>query len=140
MFAVPLKSLKRWIKVGPERKKGMYSHYFMKNFDKKNLGGGRKIRDPEMEQELFNWYLNLKNKDVPITPKMVKQKALSVTKYKDFIASKGWLEKFKRKYKLELSREKDKKKKHDSNIVFNTKKTTPQERKRELEEAKKLEK
>ena len=23
MFSVPLKSLKRWIKVGPERKKGM---------------------------------------------------------------------------------------------------------------------
>ena len=30
MFAVPLKSLKRWIKVGPERKKG--KNIFNANF------------------------------------------------------------------------------------------------------------
>ena len=33
---------------------------------------------------------------------MIKKKVLEITKFKDFIASKGWLEKFKRKFKLEL--------------------------------------
>lgn len=58
-----------------------------------------------MEKKLFSWYTSLKNNNYPVTPKMVKQKALQITKFSDFIASKGWLEKFKRKFKLELSRE-----------------------------------
>ena len=69
------------------------------------LGGGRKIRDPEMEMILFSWYLDLKeNKKISVTSKMVKQKALEITKHRDFIASKGWLEKFKKKHHLELVR------------------------------------
>jgi hypothetical protein len=69
------------------------------------LGGGRKIRDPEMETNLYNWYEEyhvIKNN--PVTSKMIKQKALEFTKYRDFIASKGWLEKFKKKYHLDLTR------------------------------------
>ena len=58
-----------------------------------------------MEIKLFEWYTKLKLNNLPVTPKMIKQKALSITKYSDFIASKGWLEKFKRKFKLELNRE-----------------------------------
>ena len=78
-----------------------------------------------MEKTLFNWYEDLKKKNVPVTPKMIKKKALEITKFKDFIASKGWLEKFKRKYKLELSRE-TKNENNTSNVIFNsvnTKKT-----------------
>ena len=58
-----------------------------------------------MEKILFDWYEELKEKNVPVTPKMIKKKALEIKKFPDFIASKGWLEKFKRKFKLELSRE-----------------------------------
>lgn len=58
-----------------------------------------------MEKKLYAWYIQLKNEGIPVTPKMIKQKALAITKFEDFIASKGWLEKFKRKFKLELSRE-----------------------------------
>jgi hypothetical protein len=36
---------------------------------------------------------------------MIKDKAISITKCKDFIASKGWLDKFKVRYKLEISKE-----------------------------------
>lgn len=99
MFAVPLKSLKRWIKVGPERKKGKSHNIIL------NIGGGRKIRDPDMEKKLYSWYTQLKSNNTPVTPKMIKNKALAITKFSDFIASKGWLEKFKRKFNLELSRE-----------------------------------
>jgi hypothetical protein len=69
------------------------------------LGGGRKIRDPEMEKKLYSWYSELQSeKKIPITAKMIKQKALEITRFRDFIASKGWLEKFKKKYHLQLSR------------------------------------
>jgi hypothetical protein len=58
-----------------------------------------------MESKLFSWYDDLHNcKKIPVTAKMMKQKALEVTRFRDFIASKGWLEKFKRKFKLQLSR------------------------------------
>ena len=39
IFGVPYKSLKRWCLVGPERQKG----------------GGRKIKDPQMEDILIQW-------------------------------------------------------------------------------------
>jgi hypothetical protein len=58
-----------------------------------------------MERKLFFWYNDLhKSKNIPVTAKMIKQKALELTRFRDFIASKGWLEKFKKKYNLELSR------------------------------------
>jgi hypothetical protein len=38
-FNAPIKSLKRWIKIGHLRKKG----------------GGRKTKDPDMESKLYEW-------------------------------------------------------------------------------------
>ena len=46
MFNAPIKSLKRWMKVGHQRKKG----------------GGRKTKDPVMEKKLYKWYLSMKMK------------------------------------------------------------------------------
>ena len=86
---------------GWSRKEKRYGPFYLISL----LGGGRKIRDPEMEKKLYAWYNQLKIEGIPVTPKMIKQKALDITKFKDFIASKGWLEKFKRKFNLELSRE-----------------------------------
>ena len=48
---------------------------------------------------------------------MIKKKGLEITEFKDFIASKGWLGKCKRKFKLELSREV---KNENNNIIFNS--------------------
>lgn len=58
-----------------------------------------------MELKLYSWYTQLKSNNLPVTPKMIKHKALSITKFADFIASKGWLEKFKKKFNLTLNRE-----------------------------------
>ena len=88
-YGVPLKSLKRWIKVGCERKKG----------------GGRKTKDPLMEKNLYDWYCLQKSRDEIVTAKMVKDKAMELTNCNDFIASKGWLDKFKVRYNLEISKE-----------------------------------
>ena len=62
-YSVPLKSLKRWMKVGCERKKG----------------GGRKTKDPEMEKLLFRWYSHKKANEEPVTAKMIKEKAIELT-------------------------------------------------------------
>lgn len=88
-YKVPPKSLKRWIKVGCERKKG----------------GGRKTKDPKMEQDLYQWYLERKQMGVAITAKMIKDKAIDLKNCDDFIASKGWLDKFKIRFSLEISKE-----------------------------------
>ena len=88
-YSVPLKSLKRWMKVGCERKKG----------------GGRKTKDPIMEKNLYNWYRDKKNRGDIITAKMIKEKAIELTNCSDFIASKGWLDKFKVRFNLEISKE-----------------------------------
>lgn len=89
---VPLKSLKRWMKVGCERKKG----------------GGRKTKDPLMEKRLYDWYIDMKNAGQLVTAKMIKEKAMELTNCSDFIASKGWLDKFKVRYSLEISKESNK--------------------------------
>lgn len=86
LFAVPLKSLRRWIQIGPERLKG----------------AGRKVRDKQMERKLFEWYEDNKRNDILITSKMIKAKALEFTSLNDFNASKGWFAKFKKKYNLVL--------------------------------------
>lgn len=88
-FGVPLKSLKRWQKVGCERKKG----------------GGRKTKDPEMEKRLYHWYLRKAEEGFPVTAKMVKDKAIKLTTCPDFIASKGWLDKFKIRFNLDIAKE-----------------------------------
>ncbi len=73
-----------------------------------NTGGGRKIKDPIMERKLFDWYLNYHEKqNKPVTAKMVKKMALEYKTCSDFIASKGWLEKFRKKHHLKLTREND---------------------------------
>ena len=87
---IPLKSVKRWIIVGPERKKG----------------GGRKIKDPIMEKKILEWYNCVRNSNINyITNNMIIAKALEISKCNDFIASKGWLEKFKEKYGLIVDKE-----------------------------------
>ena len=58
-----------------------------------------------MEKHLYKWYLNSKKNKVQLTARMVKNKAIQLSKCRDFIASKGWLDKFKVRYKLEIAKE-----------------------------------
>lgn len=77
------------MKVGCERKKG----------------GGRKTKDPEMEKLLYRWYTHKQANSEPVTAKMIKEKAIELTTCQDFIASKGWLDKFKIRYRLDIAKE-----------------------------------
>ena len=53
-----------------------------------------------MEQKLFHWIKDLREKGTIVTTNMVKEQARKLTKCKDFIASKGWLDKFKIRFDL----------------------------------------
>jgi hypothetical protein len=108
MARVPRKSLRRWSLVGIYRKKGC----------------GRKIRDPIMEQNLINWYKESINKKIFPTAKLIREKAIELSGDKNFLASKGWLEKLKKKYDIKIFTRSDIKikkinNKNDNNNVNN---------------------
>ena len=83
MTKVPRKNIKRWMKLGPERKKG----------------GGRKVQDEAMEEKLFKHLLETKYEICkykrPDRKSYIKKMAMEFTNYPaSFKASKGWLDKF----------------------------------------------
>ena len=86
MCKVPRKSLRRWSHVGCLRKKGC----------------GRKTKNPKMEEELVQWYNEMTKRNINITAKMIRDKAVQISNDKDFLASKGWLEKFKKKNGIQI--------------------------------------
>ena len=70
-----------------------------------------------METRLYEWYQDYHiNKNFPVTSKMIKAKALEFSSLADFNASKGWLEKIKKKYGLEITRSATSKKNADEKI------------------------
>jgi hypothetical protein len=92
MCKVPRKSLRRWSHVGCNRKKGC----------------GRKTRNPEMENKLIEWYREEINGGANVSAKMIRDKAVEISGDKDFLASKGWLEKFKKKFGIRIATHKNK--------------------------------
>lgn len=82
MLEIPEKNIKRWIKNGPERKKG----------------AGRKTMDPNMERNLLNWVANefSKKGEFPDN-KEIKNQAKIFSNQEKFKASKGWCDKFLRR-------------------------------------------
>lgn len=93
MCKVPRKSLRRWSYVGCNRKKGC----------------GRKTKNPQMEAKLVEWYNNITKKGISVTAKMIRDKAVEISTDRDFLASKGWLEKFKRKFDIKIVNNKNRK-------------------------------
>ncbi|CAD8200702.1 unnamed protein product [Paramecium pentaurelia] len=83
---IPLKNIRRWKKQGPFRKQGC----------------GRKSIDLEMEQKLAQWcHETIRNTNKRVSRAMIQTQALKMIKQGvDFKASKGWTDKFVRKYKL----------------------------------------
>jgi len=81
-YGINKKRLLRWIKNGPERKKG----------------AGRKTLDPEMENLLVEWIRQeVANHNVFPTRQAIKIKAREISKVESFRASKGWCDKFFRR-------------------------------------------
>lgn len=89
------KSLMRWLKKGTHRR----------------IGGGRKILDPEMEITLVRWYIEQmkKNNNKGVPSKVLKKKAIEFSNHEGFLASKGWFEKFRKKYCIVIAKPKSEK-------------------------------
>ena len=100
MCKVPRKSLRRWSHVGCMRKKGC----------------GRKTKNPKMEAKLVEWYNEVIKKNKCVTAKMIREKAVEISDDKDFLASKGWLEKFKKKNNIQIINNKNCRKSVERNI------------------------
>ena len=100
MCKVPRKSLRRWSHVGCMRKKGC----------------GRKTKNPKMEEKLVEWYNEVIKKNKYVTAKMIREKAVQISNDKDFLASKGWLEKFKKKNNIQIINNKNYRKYIDVNM------------------------
>lgn len=82
ILGIPEKNIKRWLRNGPERKKG----------------AGRKTMDPSMEHKLLNWIADeFKRNGVFPDCKEVKSQAKYFSNNTDFKASKGWCDKFMRR-------------------------------------------
>ena len=97
IYEINPKSLQRWINKGFRKIKGK-----KKYIKQINIGAGRKIRDSSMEKELLYYYHIVKGGKV--TTREFKKKAMEFSKYPTFKASKGWLQKFRRRNKIELNK------------------------------------
>jgi len=88
-FAISKKRIMRWLRNGPERKKG----------------AGRKTLDPAMENNLVEWIKDsIKNKGHFPTRQQIKAKAKNLCTVESFRASKGWCDKFFKRNTEILSR------------------------------------
>lgn len=89
-FNLSPKTLRRWLKNGTKRKPG----------------GGKKELYPKMEDILYQWIIQNKKQNIDVSSKNVKEKAKKLVSVDTFLASKGWLNKFKKKYHLDFLRRK----------------------------------
>ena len=55
-----------------------------------------------MEKDLYFWILEQRELGIRVTKRMVKDKAMAISNVQEFIASKGWLDKFKARYDVEF--------------------------------------
>lgn len=97
----PIKSIKRWM-VGKQ-----IPNIFSVGIERQK-GGGRKTKDPNMEMRLYEWYLDRVKDGATVTSQMIKEKAIQFTDKSDFIASKGWLDKFRNRYDIQLHKRRSK--------------------------------
>ena len=67
------------------------------------IGGGRKTLDPKMEDRLVEWIRQEQKKtNQLLTRSQIKKKAKEISNVNSFKASKGWLDKFRRRHGIEF--------------------------------------
>ena len=58
-----------------------------------------------MEMDLYQWYQQQTNLGIPVTKNMIVEKAKELSNCDDFIASKGWFDKYKVRFNLKIFKE-----------------------------------
>ena len=67
-------------------------------------GAGRKPFDRDMEEELFQWIMDLRSQNHRVSRRMIMDYARTLASAEEFRASRGWLEKFMERKGLSLRR------------------------------------
>ena len=75
-----------------------------KSRSKRLNGGGRKPMDESMEEELFQWIVDLRTRHLRVSRRMIREQAKILGTKAGFRASKGWLQLFMRRKSLSLRR------------------------------------
>ena len=67
-------------------------------------GAGRKPNDVQMEEELFEWIVDLHSCHLHVSRQTIRMQAKTLSTDDDFKASRGWLGRFMKRYALSLRR------------------------------------
>ncbi|XP_013775709.1 tigger transposable element-derived protein 6-like [Limulus polyphemus] len=66
----------------------------------------RKTANHELNEQVFEWFCNARSKDIPITGKLIQEKAVMLSVelgLDDFSASNGWLDRFQKRHNISCS-------------------------------------
>ena len=100
-FNVDTKRIREWCKqkdsFTEQKKKGNSSR-------KRLTGAGRKVDDVEMEEELFDWIVEMRGQNLRISLRMIQIRAKELSSSDCFKASRGWLYRFLKRKNLSLRR------------------------------------
>ncbi len=93
--------VRRWVK--DEAKLLAKCHKKPKNMKRCKLdGGGRKVYDEELEDRLFLWVIEHREKHWRVTSKGIMKKAMEMLTTENFTGSRGWCWNFMQRYGLSL--------------------------------------
>ena len=123
-FGVDRKRIREWI----QNESKIQNKFCSKNqgrFAKKLDGGGRKIKDIDLEEMLLEWITLQRSKNLRVSRKLMQlkariyaeEKAASKGQINDFCASQRWLEKFISRNGLSLRRRTTKAQKSSEQII-----------------------
>ncbi len=71
---------------------------------KRMQGAGRKPSDTEMEDNLFDWVVELRDRHLRVSRQMTRTQAKALSGNDEFKASRGWLDRFMKRHSLSLRR------------------------------------
>ena len=74
-----------------------------KSKKKRLVRAGRKALDSDLEEALFSWIMELRSRNLPVSRCMIRVQARTMSSVSTFKASRGWLERFMKRYSLSLS-------------------------------------
>ena len=100
-FKVDSKRIREWCR----QKEQLLALKKRKKAKRRRLdGAGRKPRDPEMEEELFQWIVERRSRHLRVSRRMIRLQARTLSPDDEFKASRGWLQRFMKRHDLSLRR------------------------------------
>ncbi|UMM30654.1 hypothetical protein L5515_012443 [Caenorhabditis briggsae] len=108
LFGVPRQCIQNWRRVKEEFLNAEEPFGKPKKQMKRLKGGGRKLKNAEMDQKMEKWLKEKEEMGEKITGTMIKEYAISISGDSEFRASNGWLQRFLVRHKLNLGSKKEK--------------------------------